>query len=230
MRNDRSWPLHHYPRPASLTHLCPRSCLGLAGVLWLICEKPRERDEGWYCQGTVLGGGEGLTEQWSVGTIWRHRKEWGRNSKWGYQVHEWRHKKGQACWFFRVCFGQSNSYMSGIREIDLMWKGQRRLLSGTDGRPFATDGRQSASWSCSPHGIQRIGNVGICVLPREREHYCIHTGNRSQRWHGSGWASTATLLNTLIQAVLPFRHSINSIHITNALAMAWPVALLSDCK
>lgn len=30
--------------------------------------------------------------------------------------------------------------MLGIREIDLMWKGQFRLPSGTDGRQFATEG------------------------------------------------------------------------------------------
>jgi len=32
-------------------------------------------------RGQFLEEGEGLTEQGSVGTIWRHRKEWGRNSK-----------------------------------------------------------------------------------------------------------------------------------------------------
>lgn len=136
----------------------PEAVPGLAGVLWFtVCEKPREREmRGWYCQGTVLGGRGG--PHWAVKCRYNleTQKRMGRGTKWGYQVHEWRHKKGQACWFFRVCFGQSNSYMSGIREIDLMWKGQRRLLSGTDGRPFATDGRQkSASWSYSPHGIQR---------------------------------------------------------------------------
>lgn len=119
-------------------------------------------------RGQFLEEGEGLTEQWSVGTIWRHRKGWGRNSKWGYQVHEWRHKWGQACWFFRVCFGQSNSYMSGIREIDLMWKGQRRLLSGTDSRPFATDGRQSASGSCSPPVYRElVMSVSVYFLGKE---------------------------------------------------------------
>lgn len=69
------------------------------GVLWLMTcahhgasEETRER-ETWA--GTVgeeiLEEGAVPTEQWRVGTIWRDRKKWERNSKRGYQVHEWRH-------------------------------------------------------------------------------------------------------------------------------------------
>ena len=108
-----------------------------------------------------------------------------------------------------------------------MWKGQLRLPSGTDGRQFATDGRQSASQSCSPRGIQRTGNVSICVLPRERDSTTIYTQGTDLKG-GMDLAKWAWSLfwTHFIQGVLPFRHCINSTHISNVLVMTWPITLL----
>lgn len=100
MRNNRFWPSRHYPWHTSLTDSpsdreavqASWECYGWWPVLTMGPMRKPER-ETWPGKvgEEILEEGAVPTEQWRVGTIWRDRKKWERNSKRGYQVHEWRH-------------------------------------------------------------------------------------------------------------------------------------------
>lgn len=166
----------------------------------------------------ILEEGAVPTEQWRVGTIWRDRKKWERNSKWCYQVHEWRHTSRDKHAGPLEFILDSNSCRGGIRGTELTWKGQ--LRQGKD-----TNGRQSASQSCSPHSTQRAGNVCICALPRKTDSTTIHTHSTDLQ---GGMGVDEWALFWAHSSVLAFLHC--STHIRNAPALAWPIAPRSDFK